>query len=147
MRLMKKLTILSVGGGVLVTGAVTVVLLLFADVLTKMGTDVPGPLEAVAKMVFWPNCHTSLGSPRSEHGCSTEKPRRVDAISRFCCRVRSRAFMGLLLQRRVFHLLAPVSVCTESLARGKASLTKLSSPLIRGPQVSPRLVKVGVSST
>ena len=54
MRLMKKLMILSAGGGVLVTGAVPVVLLLFADVLTKMGTDVPGPLEAVAKMVFWP---------------------------------------------------------------------------------------------
>ena len=54
MRLMKKLMILSVGGGVLVTGALTVVLVLFADVLTKMATDVPGPLEAVAKMVFWP---------------------------------------------------------------------------------------------
>ena len=54
MRLMKKWMMLSLGGGVLVTVAVTVVLLLFADVLMKIVTDVPGPLEAVAKMVFWP---------------------------------------------------------------------------------------------
>jgi hypothetical protein len=54
MRLMKKWMILSFGGGVLVTGAVTVVLVLFADVLMKIGTDAPGPPEAVAKMVFWP---------------------------------------------------------------------------------------------
>ncbi len=54
MRLMKKWMILSFGGGLLVTAAVTVVLLLFADVLMRIVTDVPGPLKAVAKMVFWP---------------------------------------------------------------------------------------------
>jgi hypothetical protein len=30
------------------------VLVLFTDVLMKIGTDAPGPPEAVAKMVFWP---------------------------------------------------------------------------------------------
>jgi hypothetical protein len=54
MRLMKKWMILSFGGGFLVTGAVTVVLVLFADVLMKIGKDIPGPPEAVAKIVFWP---------------------------------------------------------------------------------------------
>ena len=54
MRLMKKWMMLSLGGGVLVTVAVAVVLLLFADVLMKIVTDAPGPVEAVAKMVFWP---------------------------------------------------------------------------------------------
>ena len=54
MRLMKKWLILSFGGGVLVTGVVSVVLLLFADVLMKIGTDAPGPPGAVVKMVFWP---------------------------------------------------------------------------------------------
>lgn len=54
MRLLKKWTMLSLGGGVLVTVAGTAVLLLFADVLMKIDTDVPGPLEAVARIVFWP---------------------------------------------------------------------------------------------
>jgi hypothetical protein len=53
MHLMKKWMVLSFGGGLLVTGAITVVLVLFADVLTKIGTDAPGPAEAVAKIVFW----------------------------------------------------------------------------------------------
>ena len=54
MGLMKKWMILSFGGGALVTLAVTVVLLVFAGVLMKIAADVPGPLEAVAKIVFWP---------------------------------------------------------------------------------------------
>ena len=54
MNLVKKWMMLSLGGGVLVTIAVTVVLLLFAEVLMKIVTDVPGPLEAVVKIVFWP---------------------------------------------------------------------------------------------
>jgi hypothetical protein len=54
MRLMKKWMILSFGGGALVTVAITVVLVVFADVLMKIAVDIPGPLEAVAKMVFWP---------------------------------------------------------------------------------------------
>ena len=78
MRLMKKWMMLSLGGGVLVT----VVLLLFADVLMMIVTDVLGPLEAVAKMVFWPVTAT-LHLPRSEYWCSTEKPERVDAFSIF----------------------------------------------------------------
>lgn len=66
MRLMKKWMILSFGGSILMTGAVTVALLLFADILMKIGTDVPGPLVAVAKIVFWPATailHLVLPSP------------------------------------------------------------------------------------
>jgi len=54
MRLLKKWMMLSLGGGVLVTVAVTVVLLLFADVLMRIDTDAPGPLKAVARILFWP---------------------------------------------------------------------------------------------